>query len=88
MEKNNIVKGVPTVSAVQREPQKAPQEKPTAPPQASFCNLQIYTRLIYVQLYIKEYIIRGPQFHSQGKDIPKDSGQEKESKPAPVKVHP
>ena len=39
MEKNNIVKGVPTVSAVQREPQKAPQEKPTAPPQASFCNL-------------------------------------------------
>ena len=29
---------MPTVSAVQREPQKAPQEKPTAPPQASFCN--------------------------------------------------
>jgi len=54
VEKNNIVKGVPTVSAVQREPQKAPPEKPTAPP--------------------------------QGKDIPKESGQEKESKPAPVKA--
>merc|ERR1712004_286532 len=54
VEKNNIVKGVPTVSAVQREPQKAPQEKPTAP--------------------------------AQGKDTPKESGQEKESKPAPVKA--
>merc|ERR1712012_1013785 len=43
-----------TVSAVQRETPKAPQEKPNAPP--------------------------------QGKDIPKESGQEKEPKPVPVKA--
>merc|ERR1719447_1822732 len=35
VEKNNIVKGVPTVSTVQREPQKAPQEQPTAAAQVS-----------------------------------------------------
>ena len=30
MEKNNIVKGVPTVPAVSREPPKVAQEQPTA----------------------------------------------------------